>query len=816
MKYPTMLKPLFLSTTLAMSISLLSSGLSAAHAATGYKVHLQDADIKAFIDQIATITQKNFVLDPRINGNVTVISNKPLSRQEVYDLFLAVMKVNGIVAIDRGLTTELVPDTVAKQAGVDVDLRGNTAGSQMATRIYYLTNTNASDILNVIRPMMPPYANAAVVPNVNAIILSDRADSLNQYAKLISDLDSNMNDKLTIIPLRHVDAKRMMDLLSSLTGTGGGTAPAAAGQSGQAAVASTGGSLINIIADPISDRLLVKGSAEMTAKVQRMVEQLDTVPTQRLSGLRVFRLKYASATHIAEMLRGLLAYQSINSSGDQTTLQASSMFQSSSDTSNNSAATTSNTTASPTDSPLNTSSTSNATTAQNNGYQGRPFSIIADQTQNSVIVNANPELMVEIENAINELDTRRDQVLIQAAIMEISGNDTQQLGVQWAMGNANSGVGVINFNNIGASAVGLASEILRKTPGTAAASVAGALLGIGTSKTDSNGNREFYGAILQAINKTNNANLLSMPSILTLDNEKANILVGQNVPFVTGSYTTASNSSTTPFQTVSRQDVGINLNVIPHIGDNGSVRLEISQEVSSIVDGTLNNVSGVVTNKNLIKTTILADNQQTVALGGLMRDNSIYGQQKVPGLGDAPILGNLFRSKTKNSDKTNLIVFLQPTILRNGSAVASVTEKSLDGIRTMQLVIDKNGTLKQIPLNISAMFPNTNTVQNGVKLPTDDLVTPAEQSLSNTPRVYANGVDIVTPVSSNVSRTGSSSTTTVSRPASNAITQATVTQSTVTQSTGQTGQTGQGAKMAQTPVVITTPPAVQTITVTNP
>ncbi|ECE0941653.1 type II secretion system protein GspD, partial [Salmonella enterica subsp. enterica] len=156
----------------------------------------------------------------------------------------------------------------------------------------------------VIRPMMPPYANAAVVPNVNAIILSDRADSLNQYAKLISELDSNMNDKLTIIPLRHVDAKRMMDLLSSLTGTGSGTAPAAAGQSGLAAVASTGGSLINIIADPISDRLLVKGSAEMTAKVQRMVEQLDTVPTQRLSGLRVFRLKYASATHIAEMLRG--------------------------------------------------------------------------------------------------------------------------------------------------------------------------------------------------------------------------------------------------------------------------------------------------------------------------------------------------------------------------------------------------------------------------------------------------------------------------------------------------------------------------------
>lgn len=516
----------------------------------------------------------------------------------------------------------------------------------------------------------------------------------------------------------------------------------------------------------------------MTAKVQRMVEQLDTLPTQRLSGLRVFRLKYASATHIADMLRGLLANQSLNSEGDQSTLQASSMFQSGANTSNTSTANSAS--PSPTGSPLNTNATTN-NAPQNSGYQGRPFSIIADQTQNSVIVNANPELMVEIENAINQLDTRRDQVLIQAAIMEISGNDTQQLGVQWAMGNANSGIGVINFNNIGASAVGLASELLQKNPGTAAASVAGALLGIGTSKTTSNGNREFYGAILQAINKTNNANLLSMPSILTLDNEKANILVGQNVPFVTGAYTTASNSSTTPFQTVNRQDVGINLNVIPHIGDNGSVRLEISQEVSSIVDGTLNNASGVVTNKNLIKTTILADDQQTVALGGLMRDNSTYGQQKVPGLGDVPVLGNLFRSKSKNSDKTNLIVFLQPTILRNGTAVASVTEKSLEGIRTMQLVIDKNGTLKQLPLNVNAMFPNTPNERGAFSLPANDLVTPANQNLSNTPKINSTGNAVTKPSLTAISASNQAQPQTMDAP-----------------------------------VVIDTPPAIPPITVTKP
>ncbi len=721
--------------TLSLLLAMGAGTLPSASAETGYKVHLQDADIKAFIDQVASITQKNFVLDPRINGNVTVIANKTLSRDEIYELFLAVMKVNGIVAIERGLSVELLPDTVAKQAGVDVDLRGNTTGNRMATRIIYLTNTSATDVLNVIRPMMPQYANAAVVPNVNALVLSDRADNLNEMAKLIKDLDSNMNDKLTVIPLRHVDANRMMALLSSLTGTS--TTTSTSSQNGQPeGVSASGGSLINIIADPISDRLLVKGSVEMTAKVQRMVEELDTLPSQRLSGLRVFRLKYASATHIANMLRGLLSNQSINSAGDQTTLEATSMFGSSNNNSSNSSSS-NNTSA--TGSPINTSST-NTTSSNNSGYQGRPFSIIADQTQNSVVVNANPELMVEIENTINQLDTRRDQVLIQAAIMEISGNDTQQLGVQWAMGNANSGVGVVNFNNVGATAIGLASEALTGRAGSAAASIAGALFGIGNSKVDSSGNRQFYGAILQAINKTNNANLLSMPSILTLDNEKANILVGQNVPFVTGSYTTNNNnSSTNPFQTVSREDVGINLNVVPHIGENGTVRLEITQEVSSIVEGTLNNTSGVVTNKNLIKTTVLADDLQTVALGGLMRDNSSYGQQKVPGLGDVPVLGNLFRSKTKNSDKTNLIVFLQPTILRNGTAVASMTEKSLDGVRTMQLVIDKNGTLKQIPLNINNLYQNTPPT-TPVKLPKNDLVVPASQSLQNIPKVVPNPI----------------------------------------------------------------------------
>lgn len=673
---------------LAVPLWAASTGLVNAES---WKVNLQDANIKAFINEVATITNQNFVLDPRINGNVTVISNKALSRDEIFQLFLSVMQVNGIAAIDSGTTIKLVPDNVAKQSGVAVDLRGDSVGEALATRVIYLTNTQAAEVLGVIRPLMPQSAHAAAVPGVNALVLSDRADSLNQLTALIRDLDSNVNDSLQVIPLRHVDAERMMELISALVASAG---------SGQA---QGGSNQLKVIADTSSDRLLVKGSPEMIAKVQEMVNQLDTTPSRRLSGLRVFRLKYASAGHIAEMLRGLLASQSINSSGAASTLESASLNDASStgstinSSANALANSATNNTAGNSGAALSTSSLGGA----GNGIGGRPFSIIADETQNAVIVNAAPELMFEIEDAVAQLDSRRAQVLIQAAIVEVSGDDATQLGVQWALGNANSGYGVVNFNNVGASAVSLAAAALSggANISAAAGSIAGALIGIGDSKKDSQGNTQFYGAILQALDSSTSANLLSMPSILTLDNEKASILVGQNVPFVTGSYTTGSDSSTNPFQTIDRQDIGINLNVIPHIGDNGTVRLEVSQEVSSVVPGSAANASGLITNKSLINTTILADDQQTIALGGLMRDNTTTRQQKVPGLGSVPVIGRLFRSDNDSTQKSNLIIFLQPTILRDGGAVASVTERKYNQMRVLQLVIDKNGTIKQLPLS---------------------------------------------------------------------------------------------------------------------
>ena len=696
---------------LALPVWAAACGLASAES---WKVNLQDADIKAFINEVATITDQNFVLDPRINGNVTVISNRALSRDEIYQLFLSVMQVNGIAAIDSGTTIKLVPDNIAKQSGIAVDLRGDSVGESLATRVIYLTNTQAAEVLGVIRPLMPQSAHAAAVPGVNALVLSDRSDSLNQLTALIRDLDSNINDSLQVIPLRHVDAERMMDLISSLVSSTGGAQ-------------AQGNDQLKVIADSASDRLLVKGSPEMIAKVQEMVNQLDTTPSRRLSGLRVFRLKYASASHIAQMLRGLLSNQSLNSSGASSSLESASLTDSGA---TGAALNTNNTVSTP-----STSGSAMGTGTANDSTSGKPFSIIADETQNAVIVNAAPELMFEIEEAVNQLDNRRAQVLIQAAIVEVSGDDATQLGVQWALGNANSGYGVVNFNNVGASAASLAAAALSGNPSAAVGSIAGALVGIGNSSKDSQGNTQFYGAILQALDSSTSANLLSMPSILTLDNEKASILVGQNVPFVTGSYTTTGDSSTNPFQTIDRQDIGINLNVIPHIGENGTVRLEVSQEVSSVVPGSTGNATGLITNKSLINTTILADDQQTIALGGLMRDNTTTRQQKVPGLGSVPVIGRLFRSDNDTTQKSNLIIFLQPTILRDGGAVASVTERKYNQMRVLQLVIDKNGTIKQLPLSGTEGWGG-NIDPNYELMPLNPLVPKVDQKPAATPKGF--------------------------------------------------------------------------------
>lgn len=659
------------------------------HAQT-WKINLRDADITAFIGEVADITGKNFVVDPRVKGNITVISNKALSKTEVYDLFMGVMNVNGVVAVPSGNTVKLVPDVNAKQAGVPFDLRRRAGDEEVVTRVIWLENINPNDLIPAIRPLMPQFAHLAAVPGTNALLVSDRAGNIGQLEALVQNLDGGSDDRLDIIPLQHSQAEEIITLIEAMSAT--------------TPQRDVRGSRLRLIADGRSNRLLVKGDARSRERIRELVKQLDIVPAERLGGLRVFRLSHASAKNLAEMLQGLMNNSSLVSSAPTSSLTGTASL--SGDSSSGSTSASSNTlssSAASTSSSVRPSSSLGA--AASTGTAAPKVSIIADESQNALIVKADPALMREIESAIKQLDIRRAQVLIQAAIVEVSGSNADQLGVQWALGNASTGVGTISFDNAGLSlgtiAAAAASGGNSAALAGAASGLSGALIGLGEVR----GDNSFYGAILQALKTTSSANLLSVPSIMTLDNEEANILVGQNVPFITGSTTTGAGGTTNPFTTIERRDVGINLKVIPHVGEGGTIRLEVAQEVSSVVPTTSSvRSSDLITNKRFIKTTILADDQQTIALGGLMQEDQSESMSQVPGLGRLPLIGGLFRSRANDQTKRNLLVFLQPTILRDNSSATQISQNRYNQIRMLQLSLDARGDFTRLPEQLSQVY----------------------------------------------------------------------------------------------------------------
>lgn len=659
------------------------------HAQT-WKINLRDADITAFIGEVADITGKNFVVDPRVKGNITVISNKALSKTEVYDLFMGVMNVNGVVAVPSGNTVKLVPDVNAKQAGVPFDLRRRAGDEEVVTRVIWLENTNPNDLIPAIRPLMPQFAHLAAVPGTNALLVSDRAGNIGQLEALVQNLDGGSDDRLDIIPLQHSQAEEIITLIEAMSAT--------------TPQRDVRGSRLRLIADGRSNRLLVKGDARSRERIRELVKQLDIVPAERLGGLRVFRLSHASAKNLAEMLQGLMNNSSLVSSAPTSSLTGTASL--SGDSSSGGTSASSNTLSS---SAASTSSSARPSSslgaAASTGTAAPKVSIIADESQNALIVKADPALMREIESAIKQLDIRRAQVLIQAAIVEVSGSNADQLGVQWALGNASTGVGTISFDNAGLSlgtiAAAAASGGNSAALAGAASGLSGALIGLGEVR----GDNSFYGAILQALKTTSSANLLSVPSIMTLDNEEANILVGQNVPFITGSTTTGAGGTTNPFTTIERRDVGINLKVIPHVGEGGTIRLEVAQEVSSVVPTTSSvRSSDLITNKRFIKTTILADDQQTIALGGLMQEDQSESMSQVPGLGRLPLIGGLFRSRANDQTKRNLLVFLQPTILRDNSSATQISQNRYNQIRMLQLSLDARGDFTRLPEQLSQVY----------------------------------------------------------------------------------------------------------------
>lgn len=656
---------------------------STAVQAQTWKINLRDADLTAFINEVAGITGKNFAVDPRVRGNVTVISNKALNRNEIYDLFLGVLNVNGVVAIPSGNTIRLVPDSNVKNSGLPFDSSRNARGDQVVTRVIWLENTNPNDLIPALRPLMPQFAHLASVQGTNALIVSDRASNIVQLESIIRNLDGTGQNDIEAIALQSSQAEELINLLESMSSTGGNK--------------DVTGSRVRIVADQRTNRILIKGDPSTRKRIRQMIEMLDVPSADRLGGLKVFKLKFANAKNLAEILQGLVTGQATSANGNQQG-NNSSNNQSNTNIGNNQNQSSSSISATP---AINLNSNSN--NHQNNNissFNGNGVSIIADNAQNALVVKAEPQMMREIESAISQLDTRRKQVLIEATIIEISGNDVDQLGVQWALGDISSGVGLINFDNVGSSLSKLAAGYLGATTGGSLTGLGNAI-GTGTSlvlgdyKEGANGSRRLYGALIQALKQKTKSNLLSTPSILTMDNEEAYIVVGQNVPFETGSVTT-SGGTANPYTSIERKDVGVTLKVIPRIGEGGAIRLEVEQEVSNVTENK-GQAKDLVTSKRAIKTSVLADHGQTIVLGGLIADDRNQSRQSVPFLGDIPGIGRLFRADNKTDEKRNLLIFIHPTIVGENEDTRKISQRRYDQLYSLQLALDKDGSFSKLP-----------------------------------------------------------------------------------------------------------------------
>ncbi|OTG67213.1 type II secretion system protein GspD [Acinetobacter silvestris] len=672
------------------------AAVSTATQAQTWKINLRDADLTAFINEVADITGKNFAVDPRVRGNVTVISNKPLNKSEVYDLFLGVLNVNGVVAVPSGNTIRLVPDSNVKNSGVPYDSGRNARGDQVVTRVLWLENTNPNDLIPALRPLMPQFAHLAAIQGTNALIVSDRASNIYQLETIVRNLDGTGQNDIEAVTLHASQAEEIITLLESMSTTG--------------ASKDFAGARVRIIADARTNRILIKGDTATRKRIRHMIEMLDVPSADRLGGLKVFKLKYASAKSLSEILQGLVTGQAVNSNSNYSSSNSNSNNGMNNLMNNNSSGNSGSNGGSSISTPginLGGGSTKNNQNNNVSSFNGNGVSIIADGSQNALVVKADPQLMREISAAIQQLDVRREQVLIEAAIIEVAGDDADQLGVQWALGDLASGVGLVNFSNVGAGIANLAAGYL--TGGAAGLGAAltsskngvGSVIGIGDYKEGADGSRKLYGALIQALKSNVKSNLLSTPSIVTMDNEEAYIVVGQNVPFVTGSVSTSSTGGN-PYTSVERKDVGVTLKVIPHVGEGGTVRLEVEQEVSAVQDK--GQATDLVTSKRAIKTSVLAEHGQTIVLGGLISDNSIHSRQSVPGLGSLPGIGYLFRADNKIAEKRNLLVFIHPTIVGDNADIRRIAQQRYDQLYSLQLAMDKDGNFSKLPENVEDVY----------------------------------------------------------------------------------------------------------------
>jgi len=616
-------------------VVLLCAGVAAAGAPT-ITLNFKDTEIREVAASIGEITGKNFILDPRVKGKVTVVSARPIPLEAVYPVFLSVLQVNGFSALPSGSMVKIVPVVDASRTPGRSLGSGGAPSDEVVTQVVELKNASANQLLNALRPLLGINAHIAPVPGANVLVIADTQASLARITAIVERVDQASEGDVEVVALEHASAGEIVRVLTTLSAgqpKDAGTPPPA------------------IVADERTNSVLIGGSRGDRVRLKTLVAHLDT-PRDGEGNTQVIYLRYANAENLAKILQGYATQsRSSGSAGGAAPAPAAS-----------------------------------------SGAGSPPLegvSVLAEAETNALVVTAAPRQMQAVRNIIDKLDIRRAQVLVEAIIVEMSAEKAAEMGITWAVdASAKGAVGFTNFPRVGPGLIQLGAA----GSGTAAQAVNlipdGLTLGVG--RIDAGGGVSFA-MLARALAGDGDTNILSTPSLLTLDNEEAEFTAGQEVPFVTGQYTGTGGSTTptNPFQTIERKDIGISLKIKPQINEGSAVFLNIKQEVSSLGTSAVATVDAV-TNKRTISTRVLANDGEIIVLGGLTDDQVQQSEQRVPVLGSIPGLGALFRYNKSSSIKRTLTIFLRPRIMHDANDIARFTESKYNAVRGQQGALNKD------------------------------------------------------------------------------------------------------------------------------
>ncbi len=625
-----------------LRLALLVSALcytAVALAEQTWTVNFKETDIHELIRFVAKTTDKTIIIDPKVKGKVDVISSRPVNRQQLYELFLSILEVQGFTAIESGDVVRIIPGKNARTAPVSVSgttVTSNRISSEVVTQVIQLENISAAKLIPVLRPLAPQQAHMAAYAPSNAIIISDTSANIARIREVIRSIDQSAREKTEVVKLEYASAEDVVKMLEQL-------------HKSETAKGKTGNNPLTLVADKRTNSVLVNGDELSRQRTRTMILHLDT-PLAQSGNIRVYYLQYANAPDVATVLTKVIqSMQQVGSKSAQGKASSSA---------------------------------------------SALASVVADQDTNSLIITADTGDMGSIVSVIDKLDIRRAQVLVEAIIVEMQDVNGRSLGLQWLFlddsgvyGSSSTGDGSLSALGRGALEAGQddteeGSDNPILNLAATLAGTPGQILGVGQLDDSLS-----FNVVINALNNNVNANILSTPTLLTMDNKEASIVVGQNVPIVTGSFTSTGDGSSpdNPFQTIERENVGITLRVTPHINSGDSLVLEILQEVSSLTGAAEEvNASDLITNERKIETQVLSRDGQTIVLGGLIKDDIQSVQTKVPFLGDIPWIGRLFRNDSTKVTKTHLMVFIRSTIIRDDAVLDGATAEKYKYIRDIQ------------------------------------------------------------------------------------------------------------------------------------